>query len=50
MIADGQTGSGKTYTMFGPEGGEWKQRGIVPRSVDQLFHEIAENPEVEEVR
>lgn len=49
IFAYGQTGSGKTYTMFGAENGDWKLRGIVPRSVEQLFQEIAENSEIEEV-
>ena len=47
--SDGQTGSGKTYTMFGSETGDYKLRGIIPRSVEQLFQEIAENQEIEEV-
>jgi kinesin family protein C1 len=35
IFAYGQTGSGKTYTMQGEEG---EQRGIIPRSVEQIFY------------
>lgn len=39
IFAYGQTGSGKTYTMEGPSGGIFSEqvRGMIPRSVDQIF-------------
>ncbi len=38
MFSYGATGSGKTYTM---EGGQTEEhRGMIPRSVDQIFHQI----------
>jgi Kinesin motor domain len=45
---DGQTGSGKTYSMFGRRQDN-KTRGIIPRSVETVFAEIAQDPEIEEV-
>ena len=41
IFAYGQTGSGKTYTMQGPDsaaGLKGAQRGLIPRSMDHLFH------------
>eukprot|EP00466_Bigelowiella_natans_P012680 jgi/Bigna1/34725/e_gw1.6.204.1 len=40
IFAYGQTGSGKTYTMFGRQNEE--DRGVVPRSVEQIFEIIKE--------
>ena len=34
IFAYGQTGSGKTYTMEGEDG---EKRGIIPRSIEQIF-------------
>lgn len=36
----GQTGAGKTFSMTGSST-EYKYRGIVPRAVAQIYHEIA---------
>jgi len=36
----GQTGAGKTFTMTGSST-EYKYRGIVPRAIAQVYHEIA---------
>ena len=40
----GQTGAGKTFTMTGATE-NYKHRGIIPRSVSQLYREIDERPE-----
>ena len=41
ILAYGQTGTGKTYTMEGFKySGCDPQRGIVPRSMEQIFHWI----------
>ena len=41
IIAYGQTGTGKTFTMEGFTYDHLSdQRGIIPRSVDQIFHHI----------
>lgn len=40
MLAYGQTGAGKTHTMFGP-GGDYRQRGIIARTVTQVFRQLA---------
>ena len=37
----GQTGAGKTYTMTGATE-NYKDRGIIPRAITQLFREIDE--------
>jgi kinesin family protein 6/9 len=37
----GQTGAGKTFTMTGSST-EYKYRGLVPRAVAQVYHEIAD--------
>ena len=37
IFAYGQTGSGKTYTMLGKPD---KERGIIPRILDEIFHLI----------
>ena len=36
----GQTGSGKTYTMCGSK--NWKERGLIPRLLVELFKRIRE--------
>lgn len=39
LLAYGQTGAGKTFTMSGG-GQSYKYRGIIPRTISQIFHEI----------
>lgn len=39
ILAYGQTGAGKTYTMSGTAN-NYKYRGVIPRAVSQVFHEI----------
>jgi len=39
ILAYGQTGAGKTYTMSGTAN-NYKYRGVIPRAVAQVFHEI----------
>ncbi|KAM1150078.1 hypothetical protein FF1_030678 [Malus domestica] len=39
IFAYGQTGSGKTYTMMGKPGDQ-DQKGLVPRSLEQIFKTI----------
>ncbi|KAI6649541.1 hypothetical protein LOD99_6707 [Oopsacas minuta] len=41
IFAYGQTGSGKSYTMLGAPGRD--QRGIIPRTCEELFERIAES-------
>jgi kinesin family member 6/9 len=41
ILCYGQTGAGKTFTMTGSST-EYKYRGIVPRAVAQVYHEIAD--------
>ncbi|EDO44491.1 predicted protein [Nematostella vectensis] len=43
VMAYGQTGSGKTFTMTGSTE-KFEHRGIIPRSIQQLFREIADRP------
>eukprot|EP00882_Tetradesmus_deserticola_P033725 GHRQ01038549.1.p1 GENE.GHRQ01038549.1~~GHRQ01038549.1.p1 ORF type:complete len:142 (+),score=54.35 GHRQ01038549.1:593-1018(+) len=43
IIAYGQTGTGKTYTMEGELEGQL--RGIIPRSVEDIFAAIENDPE-----
>ena len=45
-MAYGQTGSGKTFTMTG-DTSNYKNRGIIPRAVAQVFAEIADRHEVD---
>jgi hypothetical protein len=45
-FAYGQTGSGKTYTMFGTDG---EIRGLIPRSVEYLFQQLARRASTTEV-
>lgn len=42
IFAYGQTGSGKTHTMEGPLGAGAGDSGMIPRSVDLIFREVAE--------
>ncbi|CAL1127210.1 unnamed protein product [Cladocopium goreaui] len=46
IFAYGQTGGGKTYTMDGDQGNRSGDRtsgaGVIPRSVDLIFQEVAE--------
>ncbi|KAG6508784.1 hypothetical protein ZIOFF_034165 [Zingiber officinale] len=39
VLAYGQTGTGKTHTMEGRNG----QQGIVPRAIEELFHQISQD-------
>ena len=41
IFAYGQTGSGKSYSMLGAPGTD--QRGIIPRSCEELFERIEQN-------
>jgi kinesin family protein 3/17 len=43
MIAYGQTGTGKTYTVEGDL--EGPNRGIIPRTVEDIFTYIVNDPE-----
>lgn len=43
IIAYGQTGTGKTYTMEGDV--EGPLRGIIPRSIEDIFGQIQNDPE-----
>lgn len=43
IFAYGQTGSGKTYTIFGEDGE--RNKGIVPRSVEYAFAQMAKRPQ-----
>jgi kinesin family protein 6/9 len=43
-MAYGQTGAGKTFTMTGTTE-NFKHRGIIPRSLGQIFREIEKRPE-----
>ncbi len=40
----GQTGAGKTFTMTGATE-NYKHRGLIPRSLAQVYKEIEERPE-----
>lgn len=46
VMAYGQTGAGKTFTMTG-DVQNFKQRGIVPRAIGQVFADIEERPQQE---
>ncbi|XP_060774921.1 kinesin-like protein KIF9 [Neoarius graeffei] len=39
VMCFGQTGAGKTFTMTGATE-SYKQRGIIPRAIQEVFHEI----------
>ncbi|KAL2914024.1 hypothetical protein HK105_206469 [Polyrhizophydium stewartii] len=43
VMAYGQTGAGKTFTMTGATE-NYKHRGLIPRAISHVFHEIAERP------
>lgn len=45
-MAYGQTGSGKTFTMIG-DPHSYRNRGVVPRSVANVFQHIATKPEMD---
>lgn len=46
IMCYGQTGAGKTYTMSGGRQ-SFKQRGLIPRLLTQLFQEIKTQPDSE---
>lgn len=46
IFAYGQTGTGKTFTMEG-EDNPHENRGIIPRSFEQIFYAVEQNPETE---
>ena len=45
ILAYGQTGAGKTFTMAGGAQ-DYHHRGIIPRSISQVFKTISERPEL----
>ncbi|KAH3708306.1 kinesin-like protein KIF9 isoform X2 [Dreissena polymorpha] len=44
LMCYGQTGAGKTFTMCGATE-SYQHRGLIPRSISQLFKEIEDRPE-----
>ena len=40
VFAYGQTGAGKTFTMSGDTSSDYKQRGIIPRAVADIFEHV----------
>jgi kinesin family member 3B len=46
IFAYGQTGTGKTFTMEG-EDNPHENRGIIPRSFEQIFYAVEQNPNTE---
>lgn len=46
MCCYGQTGAGKTHTILG-DPLNFRNRGIAPRAITQLFAELADKPELE---
>jgi kinesin family protein 6/9 len=46
IICYGQTGSGKSYSMIG-DPSSYKNRGIAPRGVTNVFQAVQEKPEIE---
>jgi len=40
VMTYGQTGAGKTFSMLGLSN-NYKQRGIIPRAIQQVYHEIS---------
>ncbi|KFP75457.1 Kinesin-like KIF9, partial [Acanthisitta chloris] len=45
IMCYGQTGAGKTYTMTGATS-EYRQRGIIPRAIQQIFKAAADSPDL----
>ncbi|KAJ3093130.1 Kinesin-like protein kif9 [Quaeritorhiza haematococci] len=45
ILAYGQTGAGKTFTMTGATE-NYKHRGLIPRTIAQIYREIAERPQM----
>ncbi|KAI8590910.1 P-loop containing nucleoside triphosphate hydrolase protein [Geranomyces variabilis] len=45
IMAYGQTGAGKTFTMTGASE-NYKHRGLIPRSISQVFREMADRPQL----
>ncbi|KAI8922216.1 P-loop containing nucleoside triphosphate hydrolase protein [Powellomyces hirtus] len=45
IMAYGQTGAGKTFTMTGASE-NYKHRGLIPRSISQVFREINDRPQL----
>lgn len=41
----GQSGSGKTFTMYGSDIYDDEEKGIIPRTIDDLFEKIKSSPE-----
>jgi hypothetical protein len=41
VMAYGQTGSGKSFTMMGYYEKDWKQRGIIPRILEDIFNRVS---------
>lgn len=46
IFAYGQTGTGKTFTMEGVDNPH-ENRGIIPRSFEQIFYAVEQNPNTE---
>ena len=46
IFSYGQTGSGKTFTMVG-DTSNYLHRGIIPRSIAQIFSEVAARPSID---
>ncbi|XP_067342305.1 kinesin-like protein KIF9 isoform X2 [Channa argus] len=44
VMCFGQTGAGKTYTITGSTG-SYKQRGIIPRALQEVFQEVVKRTE-----
>lgn len=44
LLCYGQTGAGKTFTMTGTTE-NYKHRGVIPRSISQVYKEISDRPE-----
>lgn len=48
ILAYGQTGAGKTFTMNGSSH-NYKDRGIIPRAIGQIFRAIQDRPDISTV-
>ena len=46
VFAFGQTASGKTHTICGDEGAPYRERGIIPRVLGDVFRYMDEHPEL----